>query len=121
MKYGVATLILAATLSAQAAPTESTAAMTYNIALQNEFGLEKQTVTVPMGGEVRELTMAGGVVQIRSPGPTDGRSLVKFFANKDARRVLLHTVNVAASSQKPLAPLASWQRGGTRKSRTVRH
>ena len=102
MKYGISVLLLTAAFSAHAEPTSVSAPMTYNIAVQNEFGVDKQTVAAPIGGETRELKLAGGVVQITPPATVDGSSVIKFFVANSAKPVLMHTANITSSSEKPL-------------------
>lgn len=102
MKYGIPFLLLTAALSVHAEPTNVTGSMTYNIALQNEFGVDKQTVTVPISGETRELKMVGGVVQISPPSTAGGQSVIKFSTDHGAEALLMHTANITSSSEKPL-------------------
>jgi hypothetical protein len=62
MKYSVSALLLFASLSAHAEPANVDASVTYDIAVQNESGVDKEIVAVPVGGAIRELKMVGGVV-----------------------------------------------------------
>ena len=102
MKYGISVLLLIATLSAHAEPADVNASVTYNIALQNEFGVDKQTVAVPLGGEIGELKMVGGVVQISAPTIAGGQSVIKFFSGNGAEQVLMHTANITSFPEKPI-------------------
>jgi hypothetical protein len=102
MKYCVAAVLLTASWAVQAGSTNADASVTYNIALQNEYGVERQTVTLPVGGALYRLNMAGGVVEIDPPGPGDERSLVKLFTDNAAAPVLLHTTHIETSAEKPL-------------------
>jgi hypothetical protein len=102
MKYGISVLLLSATLSAQAGPADVNASMTYNITLQNQVGIDQQTVAATIGSETRELKMVGGVVQISPPTATGGQSVIRFYAANGADRVLMHTANITSASGKPL-------------------
>jgi hypothetical protein len=102
MKYSVSALLLLASLSAYAEPANVNASVTYNIAVQNESGVDKQTVAVPVGGAVRELKMVGGVVQINPPAMAGGRSVIKFFSGSGATPVLMHTATITSSPEKPI-------------------
>jgi len=82
--------------------TNSNASVTYNIAVQNEYGVEKRTVTLPMGGGPHELKMTRGVVQILPPSPSNNLSVIKFFKDSAANHVPIHTASINDSSGKPL-------------------
>jgi hypothetical protein len=80
----------------------SNASRMYSVTLQSEYGIEKQTVIVPVGGETREQKMAGGIVQITPPKQASDQSVFKFFANSGASPTLMHTASVTTPSDKPL-------------------
>lgn len=82
--------------------TSSNVSVIYNIALQNEYGIEKQTVTLPTGDKAHEIKMVGGIVQITPPNPSNNLSVIKFFKDSAAIPVPMHTASIDTPSGKSL-------------------
>lgn len=102
MKYALNAALLVSALSSHAAMAGANGAVTYEVALQNTHGVDRQSVTLAAGAQPRRLAMTGGIVEVTPPGQRDDRTVIRLFSDDAAHPALLHTASIGG---KPGAPL----------------
>ncbi|SFU52876.1 hypothetical protein SAMN05216552_1004164 [Pseudoduganella namucuonensis] len=73
----------------------------YSIALRNDHGVETQALSLPVGGDTRQLKLVGGVVEVTPPAKAGGISVIKLFADGKPGR-LLHTARISRPDGQPV-------------------
>jgi hypothetical protein len=71
------------------------ASSTYDITVQDNSGIERQTLVIPFGGEVQRLKMAAGFIEIQPATSGEGAARLKLYVQKNGEPFLVHSAEIS--------------------------
>lgn len=77
-------------------------ALTFEVTLVDELGVETQTLSLPAGNPPRIMDMVGGFLEIAPAKSASAPSALSFYLTSRGTPVVAHSANIVASGGKPI-------------------
>lgn len=95
MKIHSCLLGFALLLNSLALAAQPAASSIYDITVQDDSGVERQTLIIPFGGEVQQLKMADGFIEIQPATSGEGAARLKLYVQKNGEPFLAHFAEIS--------------------------
>ncbi|MCE3263957.1 MAG: hypothetical protein K0R43_3036 [Pseudoduganella sp.] len=80
-------------------------ALTYEVTVKGELGMETQLLSVPAGTPPRIVDIGQGLLEIAPARSAAEPSAISFYLSKTAAPILTHSTRIVASAEKPVQVL----------------